>query len=56
MMLVAKCVVNELVHSPHPKDASKYAGQIQQKSNVTASLQGLTKSITSKQQMTFMEE
>lgn len=56
MTLVAKCVVNELVHSPHPNDASKNAGQIQQKSNVTASLQGLTKSLTSKQQMTFMEE
>lgn len=52
MMLVAKCVVNELVHSPHPNDAS----QIQEKSSVTASLQGLTKSLTSKQQMTFKEE
>lgn len=56
MTLVAKCVVNELVHSPHPTDASKNAGQIQQKSKVTASLQGLTKSLTSKQQMAFMEE
>lgn len=47
MTLVAQCMVNELVHSPRVpfKDTCEYAGHM-------TNLRGVTKSLTSKQQMT----
>lgn len=48
MTLVAQRMVNELVHSPHVpfKDTCEYAGHM-------TNLRGVTKSLTSKQQMTL---
>lgn len=58
MTLVAQCVENELVHSPHLtlKDTCKNAGQIEKKFILKSVIDKFKecKNLTSKQQMTLL--